>query len=251
MSYTAFTTKAQLLAWIKRQLGNPSHTIELTDDQYDDCINDALQIFLEKGFDGTDMYYEELTITKDVQTYTLDPEVVQVLNIQQVDFTMINPIATQQWYQNIYQDISSNSSEIILNYAMTQSYLNSVKDIVTKDVMYGYNSITHLLTFYESVNIEESKVLLNTIRYLGGIDDTEDNPSRFDYIYGNRYVKAKSEANAWVQWGKNLIKYDAPIWDGNIQINVDRIMTMGETLTEKSDEMLKNEFQDSYGLYAH
>ncbi len=249
MSYTPFTTKAQLLAYIKRQLGDPSHDIELTDEQYDDAINDAVQIFIEKGFDGCDQFYEQLQITTGTQTYTLDSDIMAVLNILQADFTQVNKIAMQQWYNNLYADISNNSSEIILNYAMTQSYLNSVQDLVQKEVMYGFNSITKQLTLYETVN-QNVKLLLHTVRHLGGLNPTEENPSRFDYIYGNRYVKAKAEANAWVLWGKQLIKHDAPIWDGNIQINVERIIEMGDKLTEKVDEMLKAEFQDSFGLYA-
>lgn len=250
MAYTPFTTRAALLAYIKRKLGEVSHTVELSNDQWSDAIDDAVQLFIEKAFDGTDQYYETLNITTGTQIYTLDPDVAAVLDIQQVDFVNSNQVAMQSFYSAIWQDISSNSSEIILNYAMTRSYLSSIESLVMKDVLYGYNGTTHQLTFHESINVDPRNILLHTVRHLGGIDITEENPSTFDNIYGNRFIKARAEANAWVNWGNNLIKYDAPLYDGNIQINVDRIIEMGDKLTLKTDEMLKAEFQDSFGLYA-
>ena len=243
MGYSPFSTRPTLLAYIKRKLGDPSHTIELNADQYNDCIDDAIQLFIEKAFEGSDQYYEELSIVTGQQTYTLDPEVMAVIGITQADFSQVNQVAMQQWYENIYQDIYSNSSEMILNYAMTTSYLNSVKDLIMKDVMYNFNSTTHELTLFETVTAENQTVLMHTIRHLGGLDG-----SSFDNIYGHRWIKARALANAWETWGDNLIKHDAPIWDGDIRINVDKIIEKGERAIEKSDESLKNEYTDTMDI---
>lgn len=251
MGYTPFTTRTQLLAYIKRKLGEVSHTVELSADQWNDSIDDAVQLFIEKAWDGSDEYYETLPIITQTQIYTLDPDVIAVLDIQQVDFVNSNQVAMQSFYSSIFQDISSNSSEIILNYAMSRSYLSSIQDLVMKDVQYAYNSTTQQLTFHETIQTTNPRdIMLHTVRHVGGINITEQNPSTFDNIYGNRFIKARSVANSFVNWGNNLIKYDAPLYDGNIQINVDRIIEMGDKLTLATDEMLKSEFQDSFGLYA-
>ena len=47
------TTKAQLLSYAKRQLGEPVVEINVDDDQADDILDDALQFFTEYHYDGT------------------------------------------------------------------------------------------------------------------------------------------------------------------------------------------------------
>ena len=58
------TTKAQLLSYAKRQLGEPVVEINVDDDQADDIIDDALQFFTEYHYDGTIRTYLKHQITQ-------------------------------------------------------------------------------------------------------------------------------------------------------------------------------------------
>jgi len=58
------TTKAQLLSYAKRQLGEPVVEINVDDDQADDILDDALQFFTEYHYDGTIRTYLKHQITQ-------------------------------------------------------------------------------------------------------------------------------------------------------------------------------------------
>ena len=59
------TTKATLLSYCKRQLGYPVVEINVDDDQIDDRIDDALQYFRERHYDGSERMYLKHQFTED------------------------------------------------------------------------------------------------------------------------------------------------------------------------------------------
>ena len=59
------TSRSELVQYCKRQLGAPVLEINVADEQIDDLVDDALQFFHERHFDGVTQTYLKYKITQD------------------------------------------------------------------------------------------------------------------------------------------------------------------------------------------
>ena len=58
-------SRTQLVDYCLRKLGAPVLEINLDDDQIDDLVDDAIQLFNERHFDGVERMYLKYKITQD------------------------------------------------------------------------------------------------------------------------------------------------------------------------------------------
>ena len=59
------TTRAELKEYCLRRLGKPVLEINVDDDQIDDLIDDAIQLFQERHFDGVEQMFLKHKFTAD------------------------------------------------------------------------------------------------------------------------------------------------------------------------------------------
>ena len=59
------TTRQQLIDYCKRKLGYPVLEINVADEQIEDLVDDAVQFFQERHFDGVYQTYLKYKITAD------------------------------------------------------------------------------------------------------------------------------------------------------------------------------------------
>ena len=59
------STKQQLIDYALRKLGAPVLEINLDDDQIDDLVDDTIQLFNERAYDGIERMYLKYEITQD------------------------------------------------------------------------------------------------------------------------------------------------------------------------------------------
>ena len=59
------STRQELIDYCLRQLGAPVLEVNVDDDQIDDLIDDAIQMFHERIFDGVEKMYLKYKITQD------------------------------------------------------------------------------------------------------------------------------------------------------------------------------------------
>ena len=59
------SSRSELINYCKRQLGAPVLEINVADEQLDDLVDDALQFFHERHFDGVIQTYLKYKITQD------------------------------------------------------------------------------------------------------------------------------------------------------------------------------------------
>ena len=59
------TTRQELVDYCLRQLGAPVLEINVDDDQIDDLVDDAIQYFNERHFDGVERMYLKYQISED------------------------------------------------------------------------------------------------------------------------------------------------------------------------------------------
>ena len=165
------STRGELIDYCKRQLGAPVLEINDADEQIDDIIDDAVQFFQERHFDGVYQSYRKYALTQEdidrgkgnagITTATVDttvgvttqfsftensnflpipPDVIGVTKIFHYDGS--NTITNNMFsvkYQLFLNDIYYWGTTELLSYAMVKTYLEDINFLLTTEKQFIFN----------------------------------------------------------------------------------------------------------------
>ena len=244
------TTRVELVNYCKRKLGAPVLEINVDDDQIDDLVDDTIQYFNERHFDGVERMYLKYKITQDdidrgsgqgtagvgivtttgwgnntgigsirgdwYETSNYIPVPESVIGIEKVFKFDTNSISGGMFsikYQLFLNDLYYFNSVELMQYAMTKTYLEDIDFLLTPDKQMRFNKRQDRL--YIDMDWSESAVdewiILDCYRAL--------DPANFAGVYNDTFVKRYLTALIKKQWGQNLIKFKGTKLPGGIELN--------------------------------
>jgi hypothetical protein len=254
------TTKATFKSYCLRNLGFGVIDINVSDDQADDRIDEALQYFAQYHYDGVErMYLKHLITSAEVtrarandtatatdkidSTVTADwlegnnwiPVPDSVISVIQV--YPFNEGSTSNMFDVRYQlrlnDLYDFSSQSILHYDMTMKHLDFLEHILVGETPIRFNQHQNRLyidmDWANDVTADEDFILIECFRKL--------DPTIYTDIFDDIYLKRYATALLKRQWGANLSKFNGVTMLGGVTMN-------GETLySQAQEEILRLEEQ--------
>lgn len=243
-------TRQQLIDYCLRRLGAPVLEINIDDDQIDDLVDDALQYFHERHFDGVERMYLKYKITQEDLNrarakYTVGPGIVTTTgtaNISGIGSTSFNFYETSNFiqvpdtvigiekvfkfdtssisagmfsikYQLFLNDLYYFNSVELLQYAMVKTYLEDIDFLLTTDKQIRFNKRQNRL--YLDIDWEakakDTYIIIDCYRIL--------DPNDFTKVYNDSFLKRYLTALMKRQWGQNLIKFRGVKLPGGIELN--------------------------------
>ena len=259
------SSKATLKTYCLRALGFGVIDINVSDDQVDDRIDEAIQYFSHYHYDGVEKMYLKYAITQDdidrarsndttTATDTIDSSVsasfeegknyipmpssiVSILQIFPFDDSSTNNMFDIR-YQLRLNDLYDFSSTSIVHYEMTMQQLDHLSHILTGEVPIRFNEHQNRLYLdmdWESVTVGEY-LIIECYRKIDPASYTD----MFDDIHLKRYTTALIKQ----QWGANLSKFGGVAMLGGVTMN-------GETIYSQAIEeqqRLEDEIQLAFEL---
>ena len=241
------TTKQELIDHCLRKLGAPVLEINVSDEQLDDIIDDAIQYFQERHFDGVERMYLKYKITQDdLDRGRADPPggtgvtattgtaaggygsstwyensnyinvpdaVIGIEKIFKFDTSSISGGMFSIKYQLFLNDLYFFNSVNLLQYSMTKRYLEDIDFLLTTDKQIRFNKRQNRLYLdidWESQD-KDQYIVLDCYRVL--------DPSTFTNVYNDSFLKRYCTALIKKQWGQNLIKFRGVKLPGGIEFN--------------------------------
>ena len=243
-------TRQQLVDYCLRRLGAPVLEINVDDDQIDDLVDDALQYFQERHFDGVERMYLKYKITQeDLNRGQADPSVgagivtttgssnisgigtttfnfyensnfIQVpdsiIGIEKVfkfDTSTISAGMFSIKYQLFLNDLYYFNSVELLQYSMVKTYLEDIDFLLTPDKQIRYNKRQNrlYLDIDWTAKAKDSYIIIDCYRIL--------DPNQFTNVYNDSFLKIYLTALIKKQWGQNLIKFRGVKLPGGIELN--------------------------------
>jgi len=264
-------TRQGLIDYCLRRLGAPVLEINVDDDQIDDLVDDAIQFFHERHFDGVERMYLKYKITQadidrgsaknttgvgivtttgtsnitgygsttfnfyETSNYIQVPDsVIGVEKIFKFDTSSISGGMFSIKYQLFLNDLYYFNSVELLQYAMVKRYLEDIDFLLTTDKQIRFNKRQNRL--YMDIDwASESAgnfLILDCYRIL--------NPNDFTKIYNDSFLKKYLTSLIKRQWGQNLIKFRGVKLPGGIELN-------GREIYEDAERELK-ELKDRMAL---
>ena len=241
------TTKQELIDHCLRKLGAPVLEINVSDEQLDDIVDDAVQYFNERHFDGVERMYLKYKITQDdldrgradppsgtsitsttaSQTsttfnstwyensnYIVVPEtVIGIEKIFKFDTSSISGGMFSIKYQLFLNDLYYFNSVELLQFAMVKRYLEDIDFLLTTEKQIRFNQRQDRLY----LDIDWGSQSLDTFIIIDCFRALD--PEEYKQVYNDPFVKRYFVALMKKQWGMNLIKFRGTKLPGGIELN--------------------------------
>ena len=272
------SSRTEFVNYCKRQLGAPVLEINIADEQVEDVIDDAVQYFQERHFDGVAQTYLKYKITQDdidrgrasmesgkkqtgitTTTATADiagtdvtftyyensnflqipPSVIGVTKIYHFDGT--NTMTNNMFsvkYQMFLNDIYYWGATELLTYAMTKTYLEDINFLLTTEKQIRFNKRMDRLY----LDIDWGSVSKND--YLVIDCFSQLNPSDYGRVWNDSFLKKYATALMKRQWGQNLLKFQGVKLPGGVELNGRQIYDDAE----KDLEIIREQMSNTYEL---
>ena len=259
------TTKATFKSYCLRALGFGVIDINVSDDQVDDRIDEALQYFAQYHYDGIEKMYLKYQITEaDVTraatnttttaTDTIDStitasfgegngfipmpsSVVSVIQIFPFDNSSTNNMFDIR-YQLRLNDLYDFSSTSIIHYQMTMQQLDHLSHILVGEKPVRFNQHQNRLyvdmDWTNDVSVGEY-LIIECYRKI----DPASYADIFDDIYLKRYATALIKR----QWGANLSKFNGVAMLGGVTMNGEAIYSQAIDELNRLEEQIQLSFE--------
>ena len=270
------SSRTELIDYCKRQLGAPVLEINVAEEQIEDILDDSIQFFQERHFDGvypTFMKYKltdndvsrgrsrggnsgNIGITTTTAEATIDgstvefnweensnylqvpPEIIGVNKIFHYDGS--NTITNNMFsvkYQLFLNDIYYWGQTEILSYAMVKTYLEDINFLLTTQKQIRFNQRQDRL--YIDVdwgNVASGDYIIMDCYRIL-------NPSDYTRVWKDSFLKRYTTALVKRQWGQNLIKFQGVKLPGGVELNGRQIYDDAQKDLEVIREQMSNMYE--------
>ena len=267
------STRSELIDYCKRKLGAPVLEINVADEQVEDLIDDAVQLFQERHFDGVYQTFMKYKVTQDdidrgraksggvgVTTTTATADIVgtsttfsweensnylqvppEILGVTKIfHFDGSNTITNNMFsvkYQLFLNDIYYWGSTELLSYAMTKTYLEDINFLLTTQKQIRFNKRQDRLYLdidWSSLTVGDF-IVIDCFRLL--------DPSDYARVWNDSFLKPYATALIKKQWAQNMLKFQGVKLPGGIELNGREMYEDAEKDLEKIRENMSNTYE--------
>ena len=267
------STRQELIDYCLRKLGAPVLEINVAEEQIDDLVDDAIQYFQERHYDGVYQTFLKYQITQDDinrgRAKGLNGVGVAVTSISSVgvgatfnyyensnyievpnhvigvnkifSFEGSNSISSGMFsikYQLFLNDIYYWGSTELLTYAMTKTYLEDIDFLLTtqKQIRFNKRQDRLYLDIDWSAMTAGNYLVIDCHRML--------DPNQYSQVWNDSFVKKYLTSLIKRQWGQNLIKFQGVKLPGGVEFNGRQLYDDAQ----REIDMLMEEMSSTYEL---
>jgi len=240
------STRQELIDYCLRKLGAPVLEINVAQEQIEDLVDDAVQYFQERHFDGVYPTFLKYQVTQDdidrgrakglsgvgissvsavgagtTFTYYENSNYLQVpdsvIGVNKIfTYDGSNSISSGMFsikYQLFLNDIYYWGSTELLTYAMTKTYLEDIDFLLNTQKQIRFNKRQDRLYLdidWSSVSVGDYFVI-DCYRMM--------NPNDYSQVWNDSFLKKYLTSLIKRQWGQNLIKFQGVKLPGGVELN--------------------------------
>jgi len=231
--------REELKQYALRALGHPLVDIDITEEQMDDRVDEAIAFFQEYYFDGVQKMYlkHQITATDLTNQYITIPDhiwgITKIFPVNNTNATDLNIFDLQ--YQLRMNDLRDLTSTSLVYYQQVMSHLALIDNLLTKGKQIRWNRNTDKL--YIDANwaasfIEGTWLLIECYAAL----DPNESPK----FWNNRLFKEYVTAMFKKQWAAPLKKYSNITLPGGLTVS-------GQELYDEAISEIKEIEEDIIG----
>lgn len=236
------SSRQELIDYCLRKLGAPVLEINVAQEQIDDLVDDAIQFFQQRHFDGVGQSYLKYKITQQdldrgrgkvgISTTTVSqngidydyeensnylPIPQSIIGINKVmHFEGSNSISSGMFslkYQLFLNDIHYWGTTELLTYSMTKTFLEDIDFLLTTQKQIRFNKRMGRLY----LDIDWSSIDVDQYLIIDCYAITD--PTNYTRVWNDSFLKKYLTSLIKKQWGQNLIKFQGVKLPGGVELN--------------------------------
>ena len=273
------SSRSELADYCKRQLGAPVLEINIADEQVEDIMDDAIQFFQERHFDGVSQSFLKYKISQDdidrgratmrkgtgdkttgITTETATTEIVGVSttftfyensNYLQVPPEIIG--VTKIFHYDGANTITNNMFSVKYQLFLNDIYFWGATEMLTYAMTKTYlEDINFLLTTQKQIRFNQRMDRLYLDIDWGGVTVGDYfvidcfralNPADYARVYNDSFLKRYTVALMKRQWGQNLLKFQGVKLPGGVELNGRQIYDDAQKDLEIIREQMSNMYE--------
>ena len=276
------TTRDELKEYCLRQLGAPVLEINVADEQVDDLLDDTLQYFNERHFDGVEKTFLKYQITQDdinrgrgsgsgsVGVTTTGVGIVTTTgtstNVSGLGTLTSNFYETSNFIQ-VPDSVIGIEKIFKFDTSSISGGMFSIKYQLFLNDLYFFNSVDLLTYKMTKSYLEDIDMLLTTDKqirfnqrqnrlYLDIDWDAQEannflviecyralDPADYSKVFNDSFVKRYLTAAIKKQWGQNLIKFQGVKLPGGIELNGRAIYEDGQRELDEIRQRMSSDYE--------
>ena len=261
------STKATLKSYCLRALGFGVIDINVSDDQADDRLDEALQYFAQYHYDGIEKMYLKHLITSDdvtrarsdastTATDTVDISITATWkegkNFIPIPNSVVSVVRVFPFtdtgggsnmfdirYQLRLNDLFDFSSTSVIQYEMTMQNLDFLEHILVGETPIRFNQ--HQNRLYVDMDWEND--ITADVDYLVIECYRKLDPTTYTDVYDDIYLKRYATALIKKQWGANLSKFKGVTMLGGVEMDGETLFTQALEEQQKLEEEIQLAFE--------
>ena len=272
------STRQELIDYCKRQLGYPVLEINVADEQIDDLVDDAIQFFQERHFDGVYETYYKYKITQadidrgrtrggsntavGIATTTASTTIAgyststtftfeENSNYLQVPPNVIG--VTKLFHFDGTNTVTNNMFSVRYQMFLNDIYYWGATEMLTYAMTKTYlEDINFLLTTDKQIrfNKRQDRLYLDLDWSAVSVDDyliiqchSTLDPNDYARVYNDSFLKPYLTALIKRQWGMNMMKFTGVKLPGGVELNGRQMYDDAEKDLEKIMEKMSNTYE--------
>lgn len=238
------TSRQEFKDYCLRKLGAPVLKINVSDEQVDDRVDEALKYYYDYHFDGSEkIFYRHLVTAQDkVNRYiTLPENILGAVNIFPIGTGINTNNIFNIRYQIALNDLYTLTSVSMVPYFMALQHIQLLEQLLVGQQPLRYNRHTNKLFIdmdWDRVNQNEY-ILVEAYEVI--------NPDVYTDAWADRWLLRYATELIKKQWGSNMKKFGNMQMPGGVTFNGKEIYNEAHEEIEK----LESEMINSYSLPAN
>ena len=263
------SSRTELKEYSLRKLGKPVIEINVDDDQVEDLIDDTIQLFNERVYDGVERVYLKYKITQDdidngtdrntsstasdtnagstpaAKTLNFDEgrgyltipdHVIGIQGVLPISNTYVGNMFGFR-YQFFLNDFYNFNSYDILSLEMTMQHIQTLEFLLEGQKPIRYNKVQNRLY----IDIDWNRIYVNEYIVIDCYRALD--PVTFTKLYNERFVKEYLTSLIKKQWGQNLIKFSGIKMPGGVEFNGRQIYDDAVAELDKLEQKMSTTYE--------
>jgi hypothetical protein len=225
------SNRQEFKEYILRRLGAPVTEINVADEQVEDRVDDALSLFTDRHFDGSDEFMFKYAVTDQdkINQYIVVPD--NIIGVMEI-FPLFSSGGRIGDIFDIQYQIALND----LYNLTTVSMVPYVNELLVGRVPMHYTKTANRIT----LNMDWTKI--NTGNFLLFRTYQVIDPVVFSKVWKDRWLLAYGTALVKQQWGQNLQKLVGIQLAGGVTLNGEVIYQQAEQELARLDDELTRRY---------
>lgn len=210
------TNRAEFIQYCLRRLGEPVIKINVSPDQLEDRVDDALKYYSDYHHDATQKVYFKHQLTQQDITNEYLPvaeNIIGVVNLFPLGANFQGRNIFNVQYQFLLNNINDITSQQIAPYYMSMQYVQLLEEILVGQQPLRYNRNENKLY----IDIDWRKLVVGEYVIYEAYSVLD--PNTYTDIWNDRWVQRYATVLIKEQWGGNITKFVGMQLPGNVQFN--------------------------------